>query len=320
MLARFGTTRNFFLVAGALLLLIWLFGYLLPSLGLFGPRTPDHLLISALEDERDRIAEVIDRGCESPDLANYGLLPPVDSSGGAPSPIGPAKADGSQLNVTDLTATLDQGVVLVLSETGTGSGFFVTQDTIVTNRHVVEGSSTGRYWIASRALGKVVEAALVGATASSKIGNADFALLRPAESLPVSPLAVTPTVARLAPVVAAGFPGVVVKTDPRFSSLIAGDTSQVPETVLTPGEVSVTQPQPNGIELVIHTADISPGNSGGPLVDRCGRVVGVNTFVGAGDAFEGRVLYALSGADLGKFLKEKQIPYTAASQGCAGGT
>ncbi|MCS7294922.1 MAG: trypsin-like peptidase domain-containing protein [Chloroflexota bacterium] len=32
-----------------------------------------------------------------------------------------------------------------------------------------------------------------------------------------------------------------------------------------------------GAEFLQHNADINPGNSGGPLVDQCGRVVGVNT-------------------------------------------
>ncbi len=32
-----------------------------------------------------------------------------------------------------------------------------------------------------------------------------------------------------------------------------------------------------GAEFLQHNAEINPGNSGGPLVDQCGRVVGVNT-------------------------------------------
>ena len=72
---------------------------------------------------------------------------------------------------------------------------------------------------------------------------------------------------------------------------------------MTAGEVSVLQPQSNGSSWVIHTAQISPGSSGGSLVNRCGSVVGVNTLIGSGkDMADGRALYAMSSKSLMSYL------------------
>jgi len=90
--------------------------------------------------------------------------------------------------------------------------------------------------------------------------------------------------------------------------------------LFTSGDVNTVQPQASGVSLIIHTADISPGSSGGPLVDKCGVVVGVNTFVMApGDSAEGRRLYALSSDTLRKFLASSRQNYTVAGQ-CPSGT
>jgi S1-C subfamily serine protease len=73
---------------------------------------------------------------------------------------------------------------------------------------------------------------------------------------------------------------------------------------LTKGIVSRVSRR-GGIELLQHTAEIKPGNSGGPLVLEDGRVVGVNTFyVGGKDEGEGRTFYAISLPSLHASLAE----------------
>jgi S1-C subfamily serine protease len=214
---------------------------------------------------------------------------------------------------------LDAAVVLIISKHAHGSGFFVTPELIVTNSHVVESAGPDGVWVTSRTLGKVLPARVVATTPTSKVGSPDFALLRLSAPVAAMPLAIADDASRLAPVVAAGYPGLVMRTDPRLANLLQGQGGEAPETVLSPGEVSVTQPQDNGVKLVIHTADISPGNSGGPLVDRCARVVGVNTFVSKSSEFAGRVLYALSAADLSAFLRAQGARFTEASEHCSSG-
>ena len=70
--------------------------------------------------------------------------------------------------------------------------------------------------------------------------------------------------------------------------------------------------------LVLHTARIATGSSGGPLVNRCGNVVGVNTFIGAQtDKFSDRSLYALSGNALRSFLDQSGVSYTKVPNDCS---
>ncbi|MDD5581306.1 MAG: serine protease [Methylobacter sp.] len=313
------SNRVFIISTVTLLLLITLVHVFLkpnPSLVGYSEGTSD-LLITALQNERSRLKKAEEQGCTSPILSDF-----IDIKGGDNSvrssdveTVLPNSADGRVKRPEELTGLLDAAVVLIIGTHSLGSGFFITPDLVVTNRHVVEGSES--LWVTSRAMKKVVKSELLTTTRSSQIMQLDFAVLRlPKGRFSSGVLAITGDPPRLSPVIAAGFPGVVVQTDSRLKSLLSGDPSQAPETVLTPGEISVVQPQENGIKLIIHTAELSPGNSGGPLVDRCGRVAGINTFIRKASEADSRILYALSGDNLQQFLRSIGISYTAAIGAC----
>jgi S1-C subfamily serine protease len=69
------------------------------------------------------------------------------------------------------------------------------------------------------------------------------------------------------------------------------------------GIVTSEQQMPEGqTKLLFHTAPLSNGNSGGPLVDYCGSVVGVNTFVRRSELRS--INIALSTADVVTFLED----------------
>ena len=65
---------------------------------------------------------------------------------------------------------------------------------------------------------------------------------------------------------------------------------------------------------IIHTATIGHGNSGGPLVDEGGCVVGVNSWLAldtAGEQIFQTFDQALNSSELRKFLDEKGVKYAA---------
>ncbi len=141
----------------------------------------------------------------------------------------------------------------------------------------------------------------------------DFALLRlPAQSGGRA-LSVAPPGRPLTPVVASGFPGLHLGTDPIFARLREGDADASRDLVpvLQSGVVNHLQRyEAEAVTLVLHSAEIAPGNSGGPLVDYCGRVVGVNTFGRTDEQMPVTARYALGSDGLLAFLTKAGIAIT----------
>ncbi len=146
------------------------------------------------------------------------------------------------------------------SGTATGSGFVISSEGyIVTNAHVVEGASSVKVKVGD---GDTKTARVVGEDTS-----ADIALLK------VDPGSQTLHALTLAD----------------SDNLHVGDATYAIgspyglERTLTTGVVSALGRQisaPNGFSIddVIQTdAALNPGNSGGPLLDSSGRVIGVNS-------------------------------------------
>lgn len=274
-------------------------------------------MLAGLEGEKQRLQEMLDGSCDSDEMKAYrrGETGPLqrqdkkdESSGNRSSGEPPKTVMAPQ---SELVKLLDAATVRVITETGSiGTGFFIDRKTIVTNRHVVEDAVKKQIWVTSKVIGKTpLVAKLVSLTKDAEITNPDFAILT-VESSPdsIKTLAVSVDPAVLQVVYAAGYPG----------SGTALDANEVtPSAVFTDGKVSVLQPQPNGVVLVVHTAHISRGSSGGALVNRCGHVVGVNTFVTTKDQeVDGRSLYALSATDLKKFIEQSGAQYQQVGPEC----
>lgn len=146
------------------------------------------------------------------------------------------------------------------SEGGMGSGVLVAPDGyVLTNAHVVDGS-TGIE--ATFTDGRTFDARVVGLDRST-----DLAIVRVSgSSLPYATMGTASALRQGQLVVAIGNP--------------LGFQSTVSTGVVSATERGLRGRDGRMVEnLVQHTAPLNPGNSGGPLVDFRGRLVGVNTAI-----------------------------------------
>ncbi len=153
-----------------------------------------------------------------------------------------------------------------------GSGFVLdTEGHIATNYHVVENATTIEVRFSND---DTLKATLIGSDPST-----DVALLR----VDVSPAALTPLVL-----------GDSDRLEVGDSVVAIGNPFGLERTV-TAGIVSALQravQAPNGysIDHIIQTdAPINHGNSGGPLLDSRGRVIGINSQIETGGSGDGNV-------------------------------
>jgi len=181
---------------------------------------------------------------------------PVPAQAPAPPPM-PMPAPHASPAAASLEEVVGKGisaVVVVETSRGSGSAFFVTPDTLLTNVHVVTGNS---YVTIRRSNGETATA-YVGAMAA----DYDLALLKLSSAVP------NPVTIPLGS--AAGLrPG---------QEVIAIGSPRGLQSSVTRGIVSSVRQM--GLVTVVQTdAAINPGNSGGPLLDRDGNAVGVCTFI-----------------------------------------
>ena len=244
------------------------------------------------------------------------LGPPVTTT-----PVAPEQGAAAPNHEGTLVDVLEAASALVITTPGgrgleMGTAFFVAPELLATNSHVVMNARPNEIFVTSRALGRLVQAEVVARTATSQPGTLDFALLRVPGATDVQVLNFTTSVRKLDSVVSAGFPALIVLNDQNMNLLLRGDLSAMPDLAITSGEVSVIQTLNGGLPVVAHTAVISSGNSGGPLVDRCGRVVGINTFINVDAQEVGHVSYAIAADSLADFLTQNGVSSTVSGERC----
>jgi S1-C subfamily serine protease len=328
----------------AVLLLAGILAYIsIPGVLLYPPEPPAPPAPGIAEDVavreeinatlEERIRELQNVLGENQCVAEGNVLPSSTGNPGQPLVPPPAeqvrtpgiKAPADTPPIDNLSQALERATVLVLAPTSgdgvsIGSGFLVAPGTVLTNRHVVENAADpNRILVVNKAMGGLKQARVKARTESAPEGAvaADFALLEAPEvqNLPVLPLATA--LKRGDSVHAAGYPAFALETDESYRRLLeTADSASLPEIVETQGLVTALQNPEGELPLVLHQAEIDRGNSGGPLVDLCGRVVGVNTF-GRLNAETGyRVNIALKVEALERFLTGAGIPVPAAAEVC----
>ncbi len=187
---------------------------------------------------------------------------------------------------------------------GAGSGFVVTPDGyVMTNSHVVANAKTIRVRTQS---GEIVDGQVKGDDPAT-----DLALVR----VDPSALAGGAGAGQAVPYLA-----VDGALSPRVGQLVVAIGNPLGfESTVSTGVVSALgrslrgratgRAAPRLIDSVVqHTAPLNPGNSGGPLLDTAGRVIGVNTAIIAGSQSLGfAIAVETAGWVLGQLLAHGRV-------------
>ncbi len=216
----------------------------------------------------------------------------------------PASADPS-----DISAAA-RGVVRVVIVDGAngevipvshGSGFAVTPKRIVTNAHVVEEVVTNpdlRIGIVPSEGGDAAYAKIISISRRN-----DLALVEITGNLrlPVLTLggAASPESGEVS---AVGYP---MNVD-QAQGLQIADIFKSQPPVKSRGSLSGNRPS-RQFDTILHTAPIARGNSGGPLLDSCGRVLGVNSFGADSNGGDAEFFFAVSMRELLPFLRANDV-------------
>lgn len=183
-----------------------------------------------------------------------------------------------------------------------GTGFAVTPNRIVTNAHVVQEA----------ALDNTVRIGIVPPEGNEG-AFAKIIAISPQNDLAL--VEIIGNTLRLPPLTIAGVPeqdgaevsavGYPMNVD-QAQGLSMSDIFDSQPPVKSRGFLSGSRPS-RQFDTILHTAPIARGNSGGPLLDSCGRVLGVNSFGADSRGGDAEFYFAVSTRELLPFLRSANI-------------
>lgn len=226
----------------------------------------------------------------------------------------------------------------------TGSGFQIGSDLVVTNHHVVKDSGSKTLVVASRKSDTAIE--IHDATILHEDQELDFAILKvpglSGNSLTLSEASIE----KGSQAFAIGFPSSADASqnagskqgegESKFIELVFSpkrgifenansDVVEFLDPTVSSGEVRKLVSRKwdpknkTKLEVIDHDVNIGHGNSGGPLFDICGRVIGINT-AGIDLSAADSVKNSSRATELIKFLKQKNISADTTSSPCEAST
>ncbi len=193
---------------------------------------------------------------------------------------------------------------------GHGSGIVVSPSRILTNAHVVaeeEYDGAIRILVVPSEGGGAIEAQVIDRSPRN-----DLALLALSNGKRLTPAAFySGPVGDGADVFAIGYPGGVDIAQ----GLNQQDMLRAQVPVKTKGNISAGR-SAKEFETLLHTAAIGSGNSGGPLVDACGRVLGVNSFGTVSNGNDAEFFFAIAQREAAAFLRKNNVPFRSVDSEC----
>jgi serine protease Do len=211
----------------------------------------------------------------------------------------PADIDAASRGVVRIIVIEEEGGELYPISHGTG--FAVSPELIVTNAHVIAEARDDR----TLSIGIVPSDggdAIYGRMVAWSPEN-DLALLSTTSPMNLSPLTISGSDTSDAEgVTAVGFP---MNVD-RAQGLGNRELFMPQPPVKSRGFLSGRRPT-RDFDTILHTAPVARGSSGGPLLDNCGRVVGVNSFGAESSGTDAEFYFAVSTSELLPFLRKAGV-------------
>ncbi|MBS1830969.1 MAG: trypsin-like peptidase domain-containing protein [Acidobacteria bacterium] len=197
-----------------------------------------------------------------------------------------------------------------------GSGYLVSDRHVVTNNHVCCRTERDGYPISSTELSvHTSRNAYAGARVLWSSPAKDLAVLELEKPLdkPAVLLAAPDNIKDGSRVWAVGFPGAAesqaASAESNFIPVVThGIIGKFVEKSLGPGSPL--------IHAIDHSAPVNPGNSGGPLFNVCGQVVGTNHAKASSAAVEG-IYWAIDNRELLGELERLKVPVRTAPEACS---
>ncbi|MDB4062335.1 S1C family serine protease [Vicingaceae bacterium] len=163
----------------------------------------------------------------------------------------------TELNASDIYSKSKDKVALIISydQSGIpisqGSGFFISKDSLITNYHVIEGASR----VDIKIIGE--DKMIRGSQIISASEKHDIAIIKTKKEFNY------------------------FKTDSLNNEIIGSKIFTIGNPRGLEGTISegiISAKRKEDYDLIQITAPISPGNSGGPLINEKGNVIGISTF------------------------------------------